>query len=175
MNEVAKLRALIARVLEWQPAFPVESGLLDELANAVKGSNDMGEVSDGYHTFNELYDHRCHLFVALMLAEPLMSWRSRKHADGSEWTGWFIAGMHIPSGDITYHLPETMWTLLDDELVTTYEKAPAWDGHTSVDVVKRLRTWIEAPSPHDGLVAVSCEHGYPKRPITFADSATEKP
>lgn len=27
----------------------------------------------------------------------------------------------------------------------------------------------------DELVAVSCEHGYPKRPITFPDSANEKP
>lgn len=35
-GEVERLHALINRVLEWEPAFPVESSLLDELASAVK-------------------------------------------------------------------------------------------------------------------------------------------
>jgi hypothetical protein len=35
--EIERLRGLINRVIEWKPAFPVESGLLDELAAAVKG------------------------------------------------------------------------------------------------------------------------------------------
>jgi hypothetical protein len=34
--EMAKLRALIKRVIEWEPAFPVESTLLDELAAAAQ-------------------------------------------------------------------------------------------------------------------------------------------
>lgn len=33
--ENEKLRALVRRVIEWEPAFPVESNLLDELATAV--------------------------------------------------------------------------------------------------------------------------------------------
>jgi hypothetical protein len=35
--EIAKLHNLMCRVLEWEPALPAESGLLDELASAVKG------------------------------------------------------------------------------------------------------------------------------------------
>ncbi|MGK3384654.1 hypothetical protein ACSLOB_28275, partial [Escherichia coli] len=40
---------------------------------------DMGEVSDGYHTFNELYAHRVRLFSSLMHAYAELSWWSRKH------------------------------------------------------------------------------------------------
>lgn len=108
--------------------------------------DDMGEVSDGFHTFNELYAHRCHLFVALMRSQPQMSWRAREHSDGSKMVGWFICGMHLPTGDITYHLPETMWEMLDYSGLTTSLRAPPWDGHTSGDVVKRLAKWCE---PHD--------------------------
>ncbi|WP_436351294.1 hypothetical protein [Escherichia coli] len=39
----------------------------------------MGEVSDGYHTFNELYAHRVRLFSSLMHAYAELSWWSRKH------------------------------------------------------------------------------------------------
>lgn len=34
--ELNKLHALIQRVIEWEPTFPVESSLLDELAAAVR-------------------------------------------------------------------------------------------------------------------------------------------
>jgi hypothetical protein len=40
--EKEKLRALVRRVIEWEPAFPVESSLLDELAAAV-GAERTGE------------------------------------------------------------------------------------------------------------------------------------
>jgi len=103
---------------------------------------NMGEVSDGYHTFNELYDHRCHLFAALMLSNQGISWISKKHADGNMFPGWFIAGMDLPSGVITYHLPVNMWDMLDGSGVETKESAPEWDGHLPADVVSRLAAWI---------------------------------
>lgn len=104
---------------------------------------DSGEVSDGYHTFNELYDHRCHLFVALMCSNPEISWRANSHEDGTMYEGWFIAGMHLPTGDISYHLPVDMWELLDGKGVETTNKAPKWDGHTPADVVKVLNDWCK--------------------------------
>lgn len=100
------------------------------------------EVSDGYHTFGELYEHRCLLFVALMKAHPKMAWRSRLHHDGSGEPGWWIGGLHLPTGDISYHLPDWAWPLLDGSGVTTLERAPKWDGHTSTDVLQRLRAWL---------------------------------
>ena len=99
-------------------------------------ASELGKISDGYHTFNELYQHRCVLFACLMQSHPDLSWKSKKHSDGSAWDGWFIAGMRLPSGDITYHLPADMWELLSG--VDTLDLGVAWDGHTSADVVARL-------------------------------------
>lgn len=116
-------------------------------------SDDAGDVSDGHHTFNELYDHRMLLFCALMRVHPLIAWRAHYHEDGSMFDGdWFIAGMHLPTGDITYHLRKSrFWRLLDG--LRTYECAPAWDGHTSTDVIDRLAAWLAAaPEPSDPIV-----------------------
>jgi len=101
---------------------------------------------DGYHTFNELYEHRCRLFIALMWAKWRNAWASKVHADGSIWEGWFIAGIHTKSGDITYHLPIKYWDEIfmcrkdgEQECIITLDKAPEWDGHTSDDVLERLK------------------------------------
>ncbi len=64
------------------------------------------DVSDGYHTFGELYDHRCALWIALCRAEVDLQnmardagaivgkddapWRSKFHSDGSSFDGWFV-------------------------------------------------------------------------------------
>lgn len=97
-----------------------------------------GETSDGYHTFNELYDHRCHLMAMLMTLMPEQSFRADKNDDGEKWEGWFLAGIHLPSGTITYHLPQAMWSMLDGHNINTLDCGPTWDGHTSADVIKRL-------------------------------------
>lgn len=102
---------------------------------------ETGKISDGYHTFDELYDHRCHLFIALMRSNPEISWRAHNNYDGTNYTSWFIAGMHLPTGDISYHLPDTMWQLLDGKNIITSQNAPLFDGHTSQDVIDRLAKW----------------------------------
>ena len=103
----------------------------------------VGEVSDGYHTFDELYDHRCHLFIALMRSNSSISWRANNHEDGTMYQGWFVAGMNLPTGTISYHLPSWMWKMLDGCGMGTVNNAPAWDGHTPEDVIKRLALWLE--------------------------------
>ena len=102
---------------------------------------DIGETSDGYHTFNERYEHRHALFCALASTIPDVAWKSHKHEDGSQWDGWFVAGIELPSGDsITYHLPVRLWEIFPGlELL----EAPHWDGHTSDDVVQRLKAFAE--------------------------------
>lgn len=97
-----------------------------------------GQVSDGYHTFDELYEHRHALFIALMDSNRQHAWKSRKHGDGSDsYEGWFVAGLFTKSGmQITYHLPDRLW---DQCEVTALPQAPEWDGHTSDDVVARLK------------------------------------
>lgn len=109
---------------------------------------NIGEVSDGYHTFNELYEHRITLFVALCknlqeiwgLENPskYKVWRSKLHSDGSSFEGWFILGIGTGKGrQITYHLPLSQWEKTN--FADTLEKAPEFDGHTSQDVLQRLR------------------------------------
>ena len=99
-----------------------------------------GETSDGFHTFNELYAHRAHLFVALCAAldSGYGIWRSRLHSDGTSFPGWFIMGIgDAPGQQITYHMADGYWALT--EFAETRERAPEWDGHTPVDVLTRLR------------------------------------
>lgn len=106
---------------------------------------DTNLVSDGYHTFGELYEHRVALFIALCnvmmdhsIIEFGVPWKSKKHSDGSEWQGWFIAGINAESGkQMSYHLPTSKWELLKSLEV---DKAPEWDGHTPQDVLERLKS-----------------------------------
>ena len=103
---------------------------------------EVGKVSDGYHTFDELYAHRCTLFAALMKSNKHLSWKSMFHDDGSNFEGWFISGMQLSTGLITYHLPiDQFWDKLAD--INTLNRAPKWDGHKSDDVILRLLGWME--------------------------------
>jgi len=108
------------------------------------------QVSDGYHTFNELYEHRYLLFCALsqmasLRREPPYFWKSRTHWIESElqpvWEGWFAAGIELDGKMITYHLPLTYWDLFEG---IDREQAPPHDGHTSQDVIERLREWLKS-------------------------------
>lgn len=103
---------------------------------------DIGLISDGHHTFNELYEHRHMLFMALIAEHPTQAWRSRLHQDGSMFDGWFIAGLNLLDMEITYHLPMRLWSLLDG-ILGEAKRAPYFDGHTSSDVVDRLQRFIE--------------------------------
>ena len=99
-----------------------------------------GNTSDGYHTFNELYEHRHYLFIALMYAlqNQGRTWLSSKHADKLSFDGWFIAGINLPTGPITYHLPNRLWIACVGAEAKVLDQAPPWDGHTSTDVLNRL-------------------------------------
>ena len=100
-------------------------------------AKDMGKVSDGYHTFDELYEHRHRLFLLLVATYTSSAWASRKHSDGSSLDGWFICGMVLQEGQISYHLPDRLWPEVE-RLGIVVDKAPEFDGHTSDDVVERL-------------------------------------
>lgn len=101
-------------------------------------SVNAGEISDGYHTFNELYEHRIILFIAFcrVIKNRRPVWKSKAHSDGSVWDGWFILGVNDrPGKQITYHLPIDKW---DDCHFMELSRAPWFDGHTSADVLKRI-------------------------------------
>ena len=48
---------------------------IEELKNEGISTKD---ISDGYHTFQELYEHRIILFSALCNVYPDISWKSKK-------------------------------------------------------------------------------------------------
>ena len=116
---------------------------------------DLSKVSDGYHTIAELYDHRVTLFIALCrelkkqeIAEVCRVqheifpencvWKSKAHGDGSVMDGWFIMGIGKEKGQqISYHIPFSRWN--ETEFAETLDHAPEWDGHTSADVLNRLK------------------------------------
>lgn len=98
-------------------------------------------MSDGYHTFDELYEHRHAQFS--VICHTFNGWKSKLHDDGTMFYGWFIAGVPTAQGQATYHLPISWW---DRFKCAEIKRAPKWDGHTPADVVYRLQTLIEAPS-----------------------------
>lgn len=98
-----------------------------------------GQTSDGCHTFDELYDHRTVLF-ALVLDElrkkgTCVLWKSRLHADGTMYDGFFIAGVTTPDGQATYHCKDEYWHMFK---LPRLDQAPAFDGHTPDDTLLRL-------------------------------------
>ena len=107
--------------------------------NDVVEVDKVGDLSDGYHTFNELYEHRCILFTLMLNQLKDISWWSKKHSDGEVWDGWVLCGVNLPTGTITYHLPVKMIHMLPDCEIETGKE---WDGHESKDVIARIHAYI---------------------------------
>ena len=103
---------------------------------------DMGNVSDGYHTFNELYEYRM-LYNAALFNEFAKqglydAHKSRKHSDGEYPFGdsnWFIVMAELPTGQISNHYEMKDW---DKFQIPEKEVANKWDGHSPRDVADRL-------------------------------------
>lgn len=96
----------------------------------------IGNMSDGYHTFNELYHHRAILFATLCAHYPLSAWKARKHHDGTMYDGMFIVGINTSEGQATYHYDvEPYWDMFQ---VPETEFAPVWDGHTPDEAIRRI-------------------------------------
>lgn len=95
-----------------------------------------GEISDGYHTFNELYYHRAVLFSVICNQNKDIAWKSKLHSDGTMYDGMFIVGITTPQGQYSYHYDLILWSLFD---VKELDKAPEYDGHLPKDI-ERLKS-----------------------------------
>lgn len=112
---------------------------------------------DGYHTFDELYEHRISLYIALCyhmhdlyaIENPgkYQLWRSKRHSDGELCFGTgtqYVVGIGTKEGQqITYHIPIERWS--DTDFIKEVDYAPKWDGHTSEDVLVRLKAISYSP------------------------------
>lgn len=103
----------------------------------VAGVDDIGELSDGFHTFNGLYEQRMILFAALVKAYKDRAWKSYRHEDGEYCFGGgcFIVGIDTPEGSYTYHYENKYWDMFD---CAALPRAKHWDGHTEADAETRL-------------------------------------
>jgi len=123
------------------------------------GLLDTNNISDGFHTFEELYNFRKMYNAALfnewakhpqeqgLISSP-SNWKynvknfvhkSWKHHDGELCFGggWFIVSAMLPTGLISNHYEEKDWSLF---FIPETEKALfLYDEHTSQDVLNRLK------------------------------------
>lgn len=101
------------------------------------------DLSDTYHTFDELYTHRMALTVALCHTIDILSesnkdmycYKSWKHNDGTMFDGMFIVVIETPHGQISYHYNAEHW---DKFKITAVDAAHTYDGHTPADTIDRL-------------------------------------
>lgn len=114
-------------------------------------SDKIEQISDGYHTYKELYEFR-KMYNAALFNEWARLWRigeddevnfnvhkSWKHNDGELCFGggWFVVVAILPTGQISNHYPAEDWDLFK---IPEVEKALfPFDGHTGKDVLERLK------------------------------------
>lgn len=108
--------------------------------------NNIGDFSDGYHTFNELYDYRkaynAAFFNELAKQGLYDVHKSRLHSDGNipfDNDNWFIVMAELPTGQISNHYEIKDWDLFN---IPEKEKANDWDGHSPKDVYERLVKYL---------------------------------
>jgi hypothetical protein len=127
-------------IAEWEngEAYEDKADFADSLAHSVRhyfSPENIGEQSDGYHTFNELYRHRHLLFLSLCKLIGNATFL-REH-----YPGWDAVTLQLPTGQISYHIPFEFRTMTLKVAAETTENP--WDGHTSMDVMQRLFDFIE--------------------------------
>jgi len=128
-----------------KPTMPRAIKDIQESIDAIKNTGFTGMISDGYHSFDELYHHRAMLFLALCLTSfKNIAWKSLLHNDPKKdpmYPGMFIVGVSTPYGDATYHYNiDPYWAMFDiDEL----PRAPIFDGHTPNQAIDRIVTYAK--------------------------------
>jgi hypothetical protein len=100
-------------------------------------TTDLSTISDGYHSFKELYFHRVVLFSIICSQNKEKAWKSKLHADGTMYDNYFIVGINTLehgkySYQYSYHYSMEHWKLFED--IKELPNAPEWDGHKPEDI-----------------------------------------
>lgn len=128
---------------------PATASTLEEAQKEVDDlpSKEKDLVSDGNHTFGELYDFRCAYNAALfnlLAREPRYKvHKSYKHSDGKPCLGkdsLFIVQATLPTGQVSNHYPKSKWDMFSCE---EKDKADEWDGHDPEEALKRLEEFCK--------------------------------
>lgn len=133
---------------------------LEALADLIEPQPITGDTSDGYHTFDELYDHRARLFSVVVRDHREIAWKSRLHHDGTMYEGMFIVGVETPQGQATYHYDiDPYWDIFDCKELA---RAPEWDGHTPEQAISRIAS-LRPSCDRDALLRLADElDAFPK-------------
>lgn len=114
----------------------ISNGYYEHSLREFTGSEgNMGIVSDGSHTFDELYHHRMILFAVICNTYKEHAWKSWKHHDGTMFDDYFIVGIDTPHGQYSYHYHKDNWDYFQ---VMERVLAPKWDGHKPEDIRRLL-------------------------------------
>lgn len=106
-----------------------------EINKAIDNLEYKGDISDGSHTFDELYYHRMILFSIICNDNSSCAWKSWKHHDGTMFDDYFIVGINTPEGQYSYHYHKDHW---DRFWINELDFAPEWDGHQPKDIERLL-------------------------------------
>lgn len=103
----------------------------------IAGVTEIDDLSDGFHTFRQLYYQRMILFATIVKQNKDKAWKSLRHEDGELCFGggWFVVGIDTPDGSYTYHYENKYFDLFDCEIL---DYGKHWDGHTEKDVTRLL-------------------------------------
>ena len=114
--------------------------------NESYSKKDIGEMSDGYHTFNELYYYRmlynAAFFNELAKNTDIRVIKSKHHSDGKlpfDDADMFIVQVELPTGQISNHYHMEDWDKFNIDVV---DVADEWDGHTPQQAAERLKQFI---------------------------------
>jgi len=115
---------------------------IEKLIDSLMPEPINGATSDGYHTFNELYEYRLLYNALLFNAWAQMGLydvhKSERHGDGELCFGggWFVVMAELPTGQISNHYPMDDWCKFQ---IPERGIANTWDGHSPEDVLSRMR------------------------------------
>lgn len=128
-----------------ESGFPVFFNLVNFLNEAEYFKGNIGRISDGYHTFDELYYYRM-LYNAAFLNEyakkyPEAVVKSKRHDNGELCFGggWFIVQANLPTGQISNHYEEKYWDLFK---IPESDRGFEFDGHNPEIASKRLEDFL---------------------------------
>ena len=121
------------------------NAIIEKINNEIKEykdrtKNSADDISDGYHTFGNLYKHRTYLLALAMIHLPY-AWKARKHEDGTMFDGMFVVGFPTPNGMVTYHCDNEYW---NDFKVPEIPHAPHFDGYSDADVLDREKAFLDS-------------------------------
>lgn len=130
---------------------------INDMVCQLNETDNTNFISDGQHTFGDLYYHRAVLtsVIARMVAKNMRDIdastkidlsrkrdligicsviKSMKHDDGTMFDGYFIVQFNTPAGQFSYHYPLDYWDMFKD--VVERKQADKYDGHTAEDITR---------------------------------------